>query len=730
MITSGYLRKGEYFPTEKRTPERYTSISSHATNLKNLNEPLNAISSDLTFKGSPFKGDKNKLLKISEAVKKFAEEFGESAAEHFKSRIEHLSKIEDSGVKVSGDEINFKEQSNGRKIKDIILYPIKEMPFDIAEGFLVLLKKIPGLKKSKGIDDLLNSKRLKGRREAIQHTSDAAAIQKYFEMVSSGDKKVFQTGHNRFNPNLSNYNTTHERALTRFVTGSIPAFFLGKDAYNLYMYMDGDDKKANREEKRRFNQEMARVIITSAMTFGVLSFFAKKSNSSETTAALLTSGLVLVAEVVGRMMVGTPVLPVSKETAKKYAVKRDKIELEGNKKPDKKAKGSFKGLEGKEVQGDQSKPPKKGYLTFKNIMKVLGVLVVAGFAIEKATGIKQVKEGLDSLSKKYSSFFKKDFVMKRTDFNKMVDKLERNGFGKIADKYRGMVKDQKGDTFKIGQTTKTVENLLIHQILTFPVRFVWSTLMLPYKKVVKPLFNMSYDGSRTLLAKLKIMEPAAKKAEKVKTPEEIKKQEMAMLQNSVSFLKKIENLDDIAYKTQVNGSLLSGFDNVTKSNHSNADLSTIIKVTNSGVTSGFLIADNYNSVMIDSQGEDKELASQKAKERSIQRTVRVMYGAFIIALANGIFSKIYNGSLLGAQAVNIGTTFTTETLERKSVGMPTGRSTREEIIEKEQINLKASGLKGRYFRFMAFLTGKKPMSAKAAKVEAKKSESKKHKVKS
>ena len=108
------------------------------------------------------------------------------------------------------------------------------------------------------------------------------------------------------------------------------------------------------------------------------------------------------------------------------------------------------------------------------------------------------------------------------------------------------------------------------------------------------------------------------------------------------------------------------------------------------------------------------MAEQKAKERTIQRIVRIAYGASLIKLFNGIFKSQYNASLLGAEAVTAGNVLVTETLERTSVGMPLHEATRDEIIEKDNENLNATGLKGLYFRFMSKLTGKKTLSKNEA----------------
>ena len=58
-----------------------------------------------------------------------------------------------------------------------------------------------------------------------------------------------------FDPKSGNYNAVHERALTRIVTGFIPAFFLAMMHNNLSRICDDDAKAAEKEKKLRFNQE-------------------------------------------------------------------------------------------------------------------------------------------------------------------------------------------------------------------------------------------------------------------------------------------------------------------------------------------------------------------------------------------------------------------------------------------------------------------------------------------
>ena len=73
-------------------------------------------------------------------------------------------------------------------------------------------------------------------------------------------------------------------------------------------------------------------------------------------------------------------------------------------------------------------------------------------------------------------------------------------------------------------------------------------------------------------------------------------------------------------------------------------------------------------------------------------------------------SSLYNSSLLGAQAVNLASTTIGEYVNRKAIGMPVAEHSRDEILKNEYDNLNDEGIKGKIFRFMTRLTGKKALT--------------------
>lgn len=623
---------------------------------------------NISFKGGVPNNLKKELPKVTAAIKAFSEDFGEAAGEHFREIIKK------SGLKISDDAITFnKEQPFLKRALEIITYPVTGLPIDIANTAIGGIQKISWFKNSTWLSDLSAKPFLKHRREAVENKSNEAAIKHYFEILKEGEKsdiKRFVEGHTRIKPLIPNYNSESERSLTRIVTGLIPAFFLANDAYNLSMYMNNNKDLARKEKKRRFNQEVLRIGATSLLTYEILHLFSKQSNKYMGVAVGLISGITLISEIIGRSLTGTPILPLNEQKAKEiYADKRKKTNKNN-------------------LVENKSNKEKSSLLNTENILTTLAGLIAFGFTVEKVSNITTIKAKLEKLGKQYKNLFTEKYTIKRELFNELIYKLHENGFKKMAYYYRDVVKNQKGEIIELGTIENKKKQIIIHQILTFPVRFIWSAINLPYKVISRPIIKLLNKGVK----------------------QEKKLTETEMIQNSLRFLEKIKDDEKTEFAKKVNQRLVSSFDNLTKSSYSNADLSTATRITSNAVTSGFLIADSYNMVMVDSQGEDKDLAEGKAKERTLQRAVRIAYGAFITKITNDLFKGTYNSSLLGAQAVNVCNVLLTETLERKSVGLPLYEATQEEIKENEMLHLKATGTKGAFFRAMAKLTGKNSFS--------------------
>ena len=136
------------------------------------------------------------------------------------------------------------------------------------------------------------------------------------------------------------------------------------------------------------------------------------------------------------------------------------------------------------------------------------------------------------------------------------------------------------------------------------------------------------------------------------------------------------------------------------SNVSNSELSNMAKTAALAATIWFLMTDNYNMVMLKSNGNDVEGAKTKFKERFVQEGSRLFYQTLLIDLFNSTFSKQYHQSLFGMSWITLTNTTIGEWLTRKSVGVPVGTHSREQLVKLEEKQDNATGFTRKYYDFM------------------------------
>ena len=233
------------------------------------------------------------------------------------------------------------------------------------------------------------------------------------------------------------------------------------------------------------------------------------------------------------------------------------------------------------------------------------------------------------------------------------------------------------------------DRYLIKQGVDFikePFIFMWNTLKFPY--YVTRLIGKMFE------------------------PQKLPKYDSGInsLTNCVSKLMPKLDAPDEEFKHEFAKKLKTSFNSLSMSGVSNAELSNLTRFTSKVATIWFLIADNYNMVMLKSNGDDKPTAKLKAKERFVQEISRIFYATMFIDLFNSTFRKAYNNSLLGMSAVTAACTVAGEYTARAAIGMPVTEQTQAQILEKELAHYEDTGIKGKFFRFMSRLTGKKVLT--------------------
>lgn len=395
---------------------------------------------------------------------------------------------------------------------------------------------------------------------------------------------------------------------------------------------------------------------------------------------------------------------------------------------------------------------KNTIFSFNSLMKVVASFAGAGLLLSFLRNSSlinnkiPVKKSMNDLWKYlkgnfYDKFIEKDFEIAVDDFKQITKNYRDLGYGKLAAKYEeiiGKYSDNapiklpienvaKGEKAKFVKTSTAYKPFI--DIVIQPFKFVWGAVSLPYKliKLLSGSINSALSntifknaGESSIFKKyLKLYSQFfyAKPEKKVTNTQ--------VLGNSLAkVLKKTKaynsgKLSESDYRKFIDNSIVQSFNDTTQSTYSNTDLGMLTKIVSSAITSVFLISDNYNMVMLKSNGEDKEGARQKAQERVVQRVSALFYQTMFMNWFNSVFRDVYNSSLAGMSSVVTGNTLATEFFTRASIGMPLMPKTYDQLQAVDEKNRTRKGFAGKYFRFMMKLTGKKPLSPKKPQVSDK-----------
>ncbi len=758
----GYLSHevGTTFKEEKSFFSQY--------NYQDIKRPLNNNHSDLSFKGLSFMPMYKKVGEFSKAEflefsKKHLYNLGEDLFNDItvtqKDRAQKL-------ISLDGDKIIINKKTIPHLALDGILYPFKILPFDILNGAIELLGKIPGLKnwsknvlstkffknirqRSK-IDTKINS--LSGMityredkiQDAIEKYEKANSKKATQEIIEQLKKKVddemassvFQTTSKQFDYKTGNYDTKHERALNRLVSGLPPAIFLANDAYNLSRMMDDDPQAAEKERKVRFRQETSRILTSGYLTLITMGAFQKFINKSKFGIVLTTGITVLVTEMFSRLSNGKHITRLTAEQARKINEKENTPEKD-IKPTETNHQVTSTGLKNKT---DKTKEQQKPLLSFDTLMKASAAVLAIGYGIKGIKNIPAVKNAALNFFKKmdgeklstlginpeklnsdnavktfedkviyrpftnlYNRLTTENFIIDKTKFDKTVDILKEHGYTEYAQKYAQVgataLKEIDGkQVLDLGKKDRKIKPAI--NFVIAPFKFMWNTVTLPYWMIDEKIGNLFRKSKPKSIAKE--IDSLSKSIEKITN----KTHDLA---SGKMTPKQFEDFIKI--------NMTNAFNKDSMSSVSNAELSNLAKTAASVATIWFLMTDNYNMVMLKSNGNDKEGANTKFKERFVQEGSRLFYQTLLIDLFNSTFRNSYNASLLGMSWVTLTDTTLGEILTRSSVGIPTKAHTRDELIALETEQNNSTGFKKKYYNFMQRLTGKR--SIKSYEVDAK-----------
>ena len=759
-----------YLSHEKDFPSEYLSLKFNSQNerpLKNNLQDLSFKGLSLKRDNKPKKEDKmtpllatvgilaaaGLALRMAPAYKRAGEysvkeffDFVKNKSGIDKTIVESLfehvkdSKYAEKLVKVNGDKIIFHKKTIPQLIWDGLVYPFKILPADIANGVVGLLGKLEPLKGwSKRT---LNKPVFRNIRQRSKVDAQVNSLRGLFEMSEKLKGKtdndiaseMFRQSVKMFDSKTGNYDTKHERSLNRLVSGLPPAIFLANDAYNLSRMMDDDPKEASKEQKTRFKQEAARIGFNAYITLITLGALQKYINNSSWGIFLMTGATTLVTEAFSRLINGKHITRLTPDEAREENLRNEAPEA--NIKPDM----SFKASDKKEEKHQ------KPLLSFDTLLKGSAFVIAAGFGVK---GLRKIPE-VEKQWKAFSGFFKKqyrqmteisDYKISKNELNAITNTLEKYGFKDLALKYKSVAKNSaNGEFINLGTKDKKVRPLV--NFVIAPFKFAWNTVTLPFNLTMKVVnaftrkpkgLSIAINDKKTLDTiisnyardnRISDTESIVKFIENVKSGKVAKDANLTSIEKGLlnrisdvsSFAKSIENIGKEAkrknlsqkqFQTYVKDNILKGFNVDSMSNVSNCELSNLAKTAATIATIWFLMTDNYNMVMLKSNGNDVDGAKTKFKERFVQEGSRLFYQTLLIDLFNSTFRSQYNRSLFGMSWITLTNTTMGEWLTRASVGVPIGVHSRDGLIALEQKQENATGLKKSYFNFMKRLTGKR-----------------------
>ena len=434
QLYSGYTRHPQQKMSESSTPKKFGYYE----------RPLKNNSEELSFKGLSFMGnsEENKpkknvnptyvllgtigalglAMRLAPAYKKVGEfkvsELKEFLGKYDKSLesmsgelIEHLKNSPFAKKMLQFSETDpdtfiLNKKTIPQLIWDGMIYPFKILPADILNGTVELLGKIKPLEAWS--ERMLSKPMFKNIRQRSKLDAKINALQGLLEtkkdLVTKLAKnelteaevqsELFQRSVKMFDTQkYGAYDTKHERALNRLVSGLPPAIFLANDAYNLSRMMDNDPDKADKEKKTRFKQETARILSSGYLTLITLGALNKYINNSKLGIMLMTGGTVLVTEAFSRIINGKHIKRLTPEEARQ--------ENKNNNAPEKDIKPdtSFKANTTTEKPQTTHQKP---LLSFDTLLKASAFVIASGFGIK---GLRKALPAVDNMFKAFQEPF-------------------------------------------------------------------------------------------------------------------------------------------------------------------------------------------------------------------------------------------------------------------------------------------------------------------------------------
>ncbi len=332
---------------------KYSNVSIITSVPKPLNDD---VESQVSFKGfyvSPIRDifkptiklvPQNLRKKVFDSLARISNEQLETYTKIKNEFVDYVIKSE-SFRKRNGISDELLEQLKSKKDDVLIYIPQKTLPVkffnQLISPFTALYRSVEKLVLPK------NSPLLLQRKEEERILKNYAAFEgllKSHEIWENGYRKM--SGHSKLtadteflipndildskinrrrnkvvDPNKGKYSSNSLMIGNRLISGVIYSYFLGTDAYNTTMRYSNNKQEAAVQRKSRIAQEFSRIGMNMYIQNLLFGTFETAVNRSLSTAMFVSGSTVAFSEILGRKLVGRPIVPSTKE-------KLDKMEEE------------------------------------------------------------------------------------------------------------------------------------------------------------------------------------------------------------------------------------------------------------------------------------------------------------------------------------------------------------------------------------------------------------------
>ena len=635
------------------------------------------------------------------------------------------------------DVLTMKNTSFFGDLVSTVLYPFKDMPFDILNS----------LAKSNKRTVFNNYARKISQNDFIQKQFQRIDKQKNYALVrdiveqytSAGKEGDLYSCSKDFSKNVAkkvtkitkNYSSRDERTLNRAITAIVSAVFSGWDFYNISMLQTNSHEKADKAEKSRLKQELTRMGLNAGLTFVTLGTLEKYVKHNIVLNALVIAMSTLVSEVGSRIANGTPLHPLTPDGAAKIAYKNPELVKKSKEEQnDTKAQSSefdknkfSKFLKNnsspsinrlkKESFKEKTKDINKKKMSLGAKLLLASAMCSAIFMSGKILSGEYAKKVQTADIYKKNKGIIDDFIDRKTtwldddvlDQLKVVVKEADVKAEKLSflDKFKKKITTIQGEVdvqevvSKVSNLSSTDEGNQIDTILRVYLRHAKQLSDAKVEKfktyVEKPLPTGIYNGltklvqtiytilsapaqfvDSTIQKKYKKTDKALKELQKEIPPLFDNKHKEA-LEKELTCLNKVID-DNTSEKADSRAKIIEYIMKNSRNFETGAEtgnLANLSRTMVTAITAYFFVNDYSNKVLIESGGKDIEGAKQVRNERLMHKVFNFIINGTLMNLFNSIWIKQLNSSLLNATMIACFTEMCNETLIRKSICQPIGR---------------------------------------------------------